>query len=128
MRECEFDDIEVDSGAEVSCLFASTGADHLSLPETRLSMCGCHHFAAGGGKLHELGARIPRLEAVDVRGDVVNLLVRFRVMNINKALLSTRFLPLWLGDVFLADCGDAHLAREASGTRITLVKNGVLGI
>ena len=24
--------------------------------------------------------------------------------------------------VFIADCGDAHLVRKASGTRITLVK------
>ena len=30
--------------------------------------------------LHELGARILGLEAGDVRGDVVNLLVRFRGM------------------------------------------------
>ena len=29
-------------------------------------------------------------EAANVRGDVVNLLVRFRVMNIGKALLSRR--------------------------------------
>ena len=47
---------------------------------------------AGGGKLHELGARILGLEAADVRGDVVNLLVRFGVMNIGKALLSTQDL------------------------------------
>ena len=53
-------------------------------------MCGGHHVAAGGGKLHELGARILGLEAANVRGDVVNLLVRFRVMNIDKALLSTQ--------------------------------------
>ena len=55
-----FVDIEVDSGAEVSCLLASTGADTYPLPETKLSMCGGHHVAAGGGKLHELGARILR--------------------------------------------------------------------
>ena len=67
-------DIEVDSGAEVSCLSASIGVDTYSLHETRLSMCGGHHIAAGGGKLHELGARILGLEAGDVRGEVVNLL------------------------------------------------------
>ena len=37
-----------------------------------------------------LGARILGLEAGDVRGDVVNLLARFRVMDIGEALLSTR--------------------------------------
>ena len=41
-------------------------------------MCGGHHVAAGGGKLHELGARILGLETDDVRGNTVNLLVRFR--------------------------------------------------
>ena len=51
-------DIEVDSGAEVSCLSASIGADTYPLHGTRLSMCGGHHIAAGGGKLHELGAGI----------------------------------------------------------------------
>ena len=86
VREGEFVDIEVDSGAEVSCLLASIGADTYPLHETRLSMCGGHHVAAGGGKLHEPGARILGLEAGDVRGDVVNLLVRFRVMDIGKAL------------------------------------------
>ena len=73
----------------MSCLPASIGADTYPLHETRLSMRGGHHVAAGGGKLHELGARILGLEAGDVRGDVVNLLVRFRVMDIGKALLST---------------------------------------
>ena len=47
------------------------GADKYPLHETRLSMCGGHHVAAGGGKLHELGARILELEAANVRGDVV---------------------------------------------------------
>ena len=55
-------------------------------------MCGGHHVAAGGGKLHELGARILGLETDDVRGNMVNLLVRFRVMEIGKALLSTQDL------------------------------------
>ena len=53
-------------------------------------MCGGHHVA------HEFGARILGLEAGDERGDVVNLLVRFRVMDTGKALLSTQ--DLWLGD------------------------------
>ena len=90
MREGEFVDIEVDSGAEQSCLLASIGADTHPLHETRLSRCRGDHVAAGGGKLHEPGARILGLEAGDVRGDVVNLLVRFRVMDICRAL--------WLGD------------------------------
>ena len=59
-------DIEVDSSAEVSCLLASSGADTYPLHETRLSMCGGHHVAAGGSKLHELGATILGLESGDV--------------------------------------------------------------
>ena len=58
VREGESVDIEVDSAAEVSCLPANIGADTYPLHETRLSMCGGHHVAAGVGKLHELGARI----------------------------------------------------------------------
>ena len=72
VREDEFVDIEVDSGAEVSCLPANIGADTYPLHETRLNMCGGHHVGAGGGKLHEFGAIILGLEAGDVRGDVVN--------------------------------------------------------
>ena len=51
-------DIEIDSGAEVSCHPVNAGADTYPLHETRLSVCGGHHVAAGDGKLHELGARI----------------------------------------------------------------------
>ena len=87
VREGESFDIEIDSGAEVSCISVNIGADTYPLHETRLIMCGGHHVAAVGGKLHELGARILGLEAANVRGDVVNLLVRFSVMNIGKALL-----------------------------------------
>ena len=63
------------------------------------------------------------LEAASVRGDVVKLLVRFRVMNTGKAPLSTQDLSRcgW-GAVFPAGCGDAYLVRKASDTRITLVK------
>ena len=73
--------------------------------------------------MHELGARILGLETDDVRGNMVNLLVRFRVMEIGKALLSTQDLSRcgW-ETVFPADCGDAYLIRKASNTRITLVK------
>ena len=92
VREGEFVDIKVDSGSEVSSPPASTGADTYPLHETRLSMCGGHHVAAGGGKLHELDARILGLEAGDVRGDVVNLLKRFRVMDIGKSPLSKQDL------------------------------------
>ena len=86
-------------------------------------MVGGHHVAAGGGKLHGLGARILGLEAANVRRDVVSLLVLFRVMNIGKALLSTQDLSRcgWEA-VFAADCGNAYLVRKASDTRITLVK------
>ena len=123
MREGESVDIEIDSGAEVSCLLANIRADTFPLHETRLSMVGGHHVAAGDGKLHELGARILGLEVADVRGDVVNLLVRFRVMNSGKALLSTQD-PSSCGweTVFLADCGNAYLVSKASDTGITLVK------
>ena len=76
-------------------------------------MCGGHHVAAGGGKVLEFGGRLMDLEAGDVRGDVVNQFVRFRVMNIGKALLSTQDL---------SRCGNAYLVRKASNTRITLVK------
>ena len=51
-------DIDFDSGAEVSCLPVNIGADTYPLHETRLGMCGGHHVAACGGKLHKLGARI----------------------------------------------------------------------
>ena len=123
VREGESVDIEIDSGAEVSCLPANIGADTHPVHETRLSMVGGHHVAAGSGKLHELGDRILGLEAGDVRGDVVNFLVRFRVVDIGKALLSTQDIGRcgW-ETVFPADCGDAYLARKASDTRITLVK------
>ena len=51
-------DIEVDSGAVVSCFLVNIGADTCPVHETRLGRCGGHHVAASGGKLHELGARI----------------------------------------------------------------------
>ena len=57
------------------------------------------------------------------RGDVVNLLVQFRVMDICQAPLSTQDLSRCGWEmVFPADCGDAYHVRKASGTRITLVK------
>ena len=50
-------------------------------------------------RLHELGARILGLETDDVRGNMVNLLVRFRVMeNRQGALVNTRSQPLWMGN------------------------------
>ena len=58
VREGESVDIEINAGAEVSCLPVNVGADTCPLHETRLGRCGGHHVAAGGGKLHELGARI----------------------------------------------------------------------
>ena len=116
-------DIEIDSGAEVSCLPACIGADTYPLHETRLSMCHGYHVVAGGGKLHELGARILGLEAAADGGESVNLLVRFRVMEIGKALLSTQDLSRcgW-ETVFPAGGASAYLHRPASGTRIDLVR------
>ena len=114
VREGESVDIEIDSGAEVSCLPANIGAETHPLHGTRLSMCGGHHVAVGGGKLHELGATILGLEAEHVRGAVVNLLVRCRVMNVGKALLSTQDLSCCCWEtVFPADCGNAYLVRES---------------
>ena len=93
--------IEIDSGAGVSCLLASIGVDTCPLHETTGSACvQVKTLSAGGGKVHELGAKILGLEAEGVRGDVVNLLVRFRVMNIGKALLLTQDL----GRCGLGDC------------------------
>ena len=88
--------------------------------ETRHSVCGGHHVAAGGGKLRELGARILEFEAANVRGDVVNLLVRLRVMNNGKTLLSTQDTSRcgW-ETVFPAE---AYFIRKASDTRITIMK------
>ena len=65
VREGESVDTEIDSGAEVSCLPVNIGVDTYPVHETRLSMCGGHHAAAGGGKLHELGARILDWKLVD---------------------------------------------------------------
>ena len=67
VREGESVDIEIDSCAEVSCLLVNIGADTYPLHETRLIMCGGHHVAAGGGRLHELGARLFVLEAAFVQ-------------------------------------------------------------
>ena len=50
VRERESVDIEIESGAEVSCFLVNIGADTYPLHETRLSMCGGHHVAAGGGQ------------------------------------------------------------------------------
>ena len=73
--------------AEVrAAILRNIGADMYPLHETRLSIC-CGWWR----ELHDLGARILGLEAANVRGDVVNLLVRFRVMNIGKStLVNTR--------------------------------------
>ena len=86
-------------------------------------MCGGHYVAAGGGKLREFGAKILGLEAANVRGDVVNLLVRLRDMNIGKALLSTQDLSRcgWEA-VFPADCE----MRTSSGRLRTLASSSNL--
>ena len=66
---------------------------------------------------------ISGLDAANVRGDIANLLVRFRIMNLGKALLSIQNLSRcgW-ETVFPADCGNAYEVKKASDTRITLVK------
>ena len=94
VREGEF----VDTGAEVRCLPVNIGVDTYPLHETRLSMGGGHHVTAGGGKLHELGARILGLEAGDVRGDVVNLFTAIHSHgHWQSTSVDTRSQPLWLG-------------------------------
>ena len=116
-------DIEVDSGAEVSCLSASIGADTYPLHETTLSMCGGHHVAAGGGKPYEQGARILGLEAGDVRGEAVNLLVRVGSWKLVKRFCRHKILAAVAWEtVFPADCGDAYLVKKASGISVTLVR------
>ena len=111
--------IQVDSGSEVSSSLASIGADTYPLHETRLSMCGGHHVSAGGGKLHELGARILGLEAGDVRGDCCELVGSIQGHgHWQSTSVDTGSWPLWLGD---------DLVRKASGTRITLFKRTVSG-
>ena len=92
-------DIEIDSGAEVSCLPSNIGTDTYPLHETRLSMCGGHHVAAGGGKLHEVGARILGLETDDVRGNMVNLLGTISSHGDRQgAPVNTRSQPLRMGN------------------------------
>ena len=113
-RAGEVVDIEVDSGAAVSSLPVCVDADSFPLHETKLGMCGGHHMAARGRKLHGLGARVLGLEAQDVRGNVATLLARFGVMDTGKALLSTHDLRRcgW-ETVFPADRCDAFLVRKA---------------
>ena len=119
VREGEFVDIKVDSGTEVGSSPASIDADTYPLHETRLSMCGGYHVAAGGGKLHELGARILGLEAGDVRCDVVNLLMRFRVMDIGKSPLSKQDL---------GRCGwETTLSGKIQALASRSLRKGVLG-
>ena len=48
-------DIDVDSGAEASCLPASTGAETYPLHEMTLSMCGGHHVAVSTQDLSRCG-------------------------------------------------------------------------
>ena len=83
----------------------------------------CPHSDKTCRKCGKVGLPGSWLEAANVRGDVANLLVRFRLMNTGKALLSTQDLSRcgW-ETVFTADCGNAYLVRKASGTRITLVE------
>ena len=119
VREGDVVDIEIDSGAEVSCLPSNIGADTYPLHETKLSMCGGHHVAAGGGKLHELGARILGLETDDVRGNMVNLLVRFRVMEIGRRSCQHKISAAVDGKRSFRQA--AYLIRKAR-TLITLVK------
>ena len=59
VREGESVDIEIDSGAEVSCFHVNIDADMYPLHETRLSMGGGHRVAGAVGKLQELGAPGP---------------------------------------------------------------------
>ena len=120
MREGEFVDIEVDSGAEVSCLLANIGADTYPLHQTRL-MCGGHHVAAVAATCMSSAPgfwvwKLVTCEASTCWCDSES-------WTFVKALLSTQDLSRFGSEtVFPAGCGDAYLVRKASDTRITLVK------
>ena len=99
MCEGESVDIEIDSGAGVSCLPVNVGADTCPLHETRLSMCGGHHVAAGGSKLRELGARIWGLEAGKRARRCCEPVGTIQSHeHWQGTLVNTRSEPLWLGN------------------------------
>ena len=83
-------DIEIDSGVEVSSLLASIGTDSYPQNTTRLSMCGGHHVAAENCMSSAPGSWVWRLQTCEAM--FVNLLVRFRVINIGEARWSTQDL------------------------------------
>ena len=92
VREGESVDIEIDSGAEVSCFPANIGEDTYPLHETRLSMCGGHHVAAGGGKLHGVGGCNRARRCCELVGTIQSH------EHWQGTLVNTRSEPLWLGD------------------------------
>ena len=51
LREGGSVDIDIDSGAEGSCLPSNIGADTYPLHETKFSMYGSHHADTGGGRV-----------------------------------------------------------------------------
>ena len=51
VREGGSVDIDIDSGAEVSCLLSNIGAETYPLHETKFSMYGSHHADTGGGRV-----------------------------------------------------------------------------
>ena len=52
-------------------------------------MCGSHHVAAGGGKLHELGAWILALEAGDVASFSLDPLIFSFIFSLPSSLFSS---------------------------------------
>ena len=73
-------------------------------------------------KLHELGARILGLEAATEKGDVVKLLVRFRFMNISKALQSTAV------EVGRRCCGGGPVKKVVAPTAPTATERDEHGV
>ena len=71
----------------MSCLPSSIGADTYLLRETQGSRCQGYRVATGGGKSHELGAKILGLGAAANSGESVNLLARFRAVDSGRAVL-----------------------------------------
>ena len=125
VREGESVDIEIDSGAEVSCLPREHRRRHVSTaPDEaqhvwRSPRCGWWRQTA------RAAARILVLEAANVPGDVVNLLVRFRSHeHWQSTPVNTRSEPLRLGDSLPCiqwkcvsrqeSLGHPHRAREGT--------------
>ena len=118
-REGESVDIEIESGAEVSCFPANIGADTYPLHETRLSICGGHHVAAGGGKLQDLGVGgCKRARRCCEPAGTIQSHEHWQ-----STLDNTRSESLWFGRRSPLQAVEMRTSSgKASDTRITLMK------